>query len=143
MAVGEERGLIVQAKEGDSTVIYKLVDEVPGASLRAKFRWLTVIAWKYNGSVRNGMPPENINKQMITLEDAIGGLERKGLCLHAYSRTGNELKELVYYITDRDQFMAAFNNAVKAHPSYPIEIEFFEDEDWQDFKNILGLFKKP
>ena len=49
---------------------------------------------------------------------------------HAYSRTGPGLKELVYYIADRDEFMEKLNAALADHPPYPIEIEFHADSEW-------------
>ena len=57
-----------------------------------------------------------------------------------YSRTGNGSKEFSYYIADRDSFIQAFNQALRTHPAYPIEINFFEDREWKDFRAILDLF---
>ena len=131
-----------ETKEDGLPVIFKFVDELPSQDTRERFRWLTVISWKYDGSVRNGMPPESTNKQMIALEHAIDEIEEAALCRHAYSRTGNGLKELVYYISDQGQFMDAFNNALSEHPGYPIEINFYDDQEWEDFQKLRGLFKK-
>ena len=142
MSEAQDLGIIGEAKEDGFAVIYKFVDELPSQETRKKFRWLTVISWKYDRSIRNGMPPESTNKQMIALEDAIDEIEKAELCRHAYSRTGNGLKELVYYIPDRDQFMAAFNHALTEHPRYPLEIKFYEDKDWEDFQNLRGRFKR-
>jgi hypothetical protein len=96
--------------------VFKLVDELPFEDTRGRFGWLTVVSWKYDGGQPNGMPAESINRGMIALEHAIEDLEQEGHCLHAYSRTGNNLKELVYYIADRDRFMEAFNEALKDQP---------------------------
>ena len=142
MSEAQDLGIIGEGKEDGLPVIFKFVDELPTLETRQKFRWLTVISWKYDRSIRNGMPPEATNKQMIALEDAIDELEEAAMCRHAYSRTGNGLKELVYYIPDRDQFMAAFNGALREHPRYPIEIKFYEDERWEDFQKIRGRFKR-
>lgn len=138
----EELGIIGETKEDGLPLIYKFVDELPSQETRDKFRWLTVISWKYDRSVRNGMPPENTNKQMLALEHAVDELEEAALCRHAYSRTGNGLKELVYYIVDRDEFMAAFNTALRSQPHYPLEIKFYEDQEWEDFQTIRRLFKR-
>ena len=137
----QELGIIGESHEDGLPVIYKFVDELPSQNTRTKYRWLTVISWKYDRNVRNGMPPEDTNKQMLALEDAIDELEAVALCRHAYSRTGNGLKELVYYISDRDQFMTAFNDALREHPRYPMEINFYEDNQWDDFERLRGLFK--
>lgn len=79
---------------------------------------------------------------MIDLEHAIENLEQEGYCLYAYSRTGNNLKELVYYISDRDEFMEEFDKALRDQPVYPIEINFYEDRGWKDLQQILEMFRK-
>lgn len=135
------RGIIGKSMEDGFPVIYRFVDEIPGDEVLTRFPWLTVVSWKYDRDVRNGMPPEEITKQMIALEDAIDGLAAAGLCRHAYSRTGNGRKELVYYIADQDDFMAAFNVALEGQPRYPLEIDFYKDPHWDDFRKLRSLFK--
>lgn len=143
MAEAQELGIIGEVEEDGFRVVYKFVDEFPGPEIRSTFSWLTVISWKYDGEDRNGMPPETINQRIIAVERAIEeSLDNTGLCRHAYSRTGNGLKELVYYISDREDFMAALNHALKSHPRYPIEINFYEDPEWEDFQKILKLFNR-
>ncbi len=140
----EEKGIIGRVYEDGAPVIYKFVNELPAEEVRNQLSWLTVISWSYDGTSNNGMPLDNENQGMITLEDAIEDhIERDGALRHVYSRTGNNLKELVYYIHDRDQFLAALNKALGSHPPYPIEINFYQDEDWEDFRRLLSDFSKP
>lgn len=143
MSDARELGIIGEIKEDGLPVIYKFVDEYPPPEVRADYSWVTVISWKYDGSNRNGMPPDDVNQKMISLEHVIEvSLDDQGFSRHAYSRTGNHLKELVYYISNRQEFMAAFNDALANHPRYPIEINFYEDPQWQDFQAILKLFNR-
>jgi hypothetical protein len=142
MAEAQELGIIGQTTEDGFAVVFKFVDELPSQQDRERLPWLTVISWKYDGSSRNGMPPESVNQQMIALERAINELESAVLCRHAYSRTGNGLKELVYYISDQDEFMNAFNDALREHPRYPIEITFYEDQQWGDFQKFRERFNR-
>ena len=135
-------GIIGETKEDGLPVLYRFVDESPSQETRERFGWLTVISWKYDRTVRNGLPPEDTNKRMLALERAIDGLEEAALCCLAYSRMGNGLKELVYYISERDRFMNAFNNALSEHPRYPIEINFYEDREWEDFEKLRELFRR-
>jgi len=135
-------GVIGRSIEDGFPVIYKFVNQLPGEEIRTRLPWVTVVSWKYDRDARNGMPPEEINKQMLDLEDALDGLAGAGLCRHAYSTTGNGRKELVYYISDRDEFMNALNTALEHHPRYPLEIDFYNDPEWDDFRNLLSKFKK-
>ncbi|OZG72797.1 hypothetical protein BTA51_14110 [Hahella sp. CCB-MM4] len=137
----EGKGVIGRAYEDGAPVIYRFVNEVPEEAVRSNLTWLTVISWKYDGSTNNGMPQSDENQRMITLEDAIEDhIESDGVLRHVYSRTGNNLKELVYYINDREQFLEVFNKTLSGHPRYPIEINFYQDSDWGDFKRILNDF---
>jgi hypothetical protein len=139
----EEKGIIGRSYEEGNPVIYKLVDELPPVATRDQLRWLTVISWKYDGSKTNGMPLPAVNQRMIDLETAIEShLEREGFLRHAYSRTGHNLKELVYYIHDRDSFTLELNKALDGREHYPIEIVFYDDVNWDDFKRLLGRFAK-
>lgn len=139
----QDKGVIGEYQEDGFPVVIKLVNEMPIETTRAKYSWLTVISWKYDRNLRNGMPPAQTNEQMLTLEHAIEDhIESKGYCKHAYSRTGNGLKELVYHITDRDKFMERFNDALANQPRFPIEITFYEDKEWEDFQKILERFKQ-
>lgn len=131
--------LLARTYEDGRPVLYKaLMDKLPAAAAREKLPWLTIIEWQYDGSENNGMPPESETIRMATLEDAISAqLEREGFLRHAYSRTGNDLKELVYYVNDRDTFIEAFNAALAGHQRYPIEITFHEDSRWQYLEELL------
>lgn len=138
--------IIGETEEAGFPVVFRLLDELPAEVTRVRFGWLTVVSWKYgdsqrSGMERNGMPPPEINSRMIALENAMDDLERGGHCFYAYSRTGNGLKELAYYIPDRERFMGAFNDALEGHPRYPIEIEFFEDREWKDYQTIREMFR--
>ena|SRR5689334_25278891 len=139
----DEPGIIGEIEEDGFPVVFKLVDQLPPSAIRETFPWLTVVTWKYDGSSRNGMPPVSVNAQMLELEHAINErVEALGLCRHAYSHTGNGLKELAYYIRERDQFMDAFNAALANHSPYPIGITFYEDPEWSDFQTIRGRFTR-
>lgn len=139
----DESGIIGRAYEDGMPVIYKFVNELPEDKIRSSLTWLTVISWEYDGSPNNGMPLHNDNQAMIALEDAIEELIGNGhLLRHAYSRTGNNLKELCYYINDQDQFLEALNKSLSNHPRYPIEINFYQDDEWDDFRRLLNDFTK-
>ncbi|AFM13965.1 hypothetical protein Turpa_3327 [Turneriella parva DSM 21527] len=136
-----EKGIIGRTTENGRPVIWKFINEIPNDAKRRKLPWLTVISWKYDGDSNNGMPSKDVNDQMIRLEETIEQrLEKKGFCEHANSRTGNNLKEFVYYIANREQFMARFNEALTEHPAYPIEINFYEDPEWKEFASLINDF---
>ncbi|MEY8868439.1 DUF695 domain-containing protein [Meridianimaribacter flavus] len=138
----EEKGIIGRFYENDQPVILKFVNNLPNKKIIDTLPFLTVISWKYDGTNNNGMPPEKTNTRMITLEGALKkSMDKTNIFTHVYSRTGNNLKELVYYSTLQEDFMIILNQTLKNHDAYPIEINFYEDKDWTDFKNILNNFE--
>lgn len=78
---------------------------------------------------------------MLVLEQALeNAMNKTDIFKHVYSRTGNNLKELVYYSTKQNDFMAMLNETLKKHGVYPIEINFYGDKEWADFKKYwIGL----
>lgn len=137
------KGVIARYYENDLPVIMKFVNELPDYKTRNKLPFLTVVSWKYDGSKRNGMPPKKINERMVILEDALEkSMTGTDIFTHVYSRTGNNLKELVYYTKIQDEFMSMLNKTLEKHDAYPIEINFYEDKEWTDFKKILKDFEK-
>ena len=135
-------GAIGKLMEDGRPVIFKFVDEMPPAETRTRYPWLTVISWPYDGNANNGMPLQSTNSAMLQLEAVLEALEARRLSRHAYSRTGNNLKEFVFYIQDRDQFMDALNEALRTHPRYPIDITFYSDTAWEDHQKTLNTFRR-
>jgi hypothetical protein len=139
----EPKGVIGRYYENNIPVIMRFVNELPDKKILDRFQYLTVISWKYDGSNNNGMPLKEINQKMIFLEDALEmSMQSSNIFTHAYSRTGNNLKEFVFYSTNQNDFMEMLNKALEKHEKYPIEITFYEDKEWTEFKKVLEDFKQ-
>ena len=139
----EHKGIIGRYYENDLPVIVKFVNELPEKKTIDKLPFLTVVSWKYDGSENNGMPPKEINERMIVLEEALEkAMDSTSFFTHVYSRTGNNLKEFVYYSTNQEDFIYMINFTLEKHDVYPIEISFYEDRGWSDFKKVLEDFNK-
>lgn len=143
MSIAEDMWSVGKAEVQGKPVVYKFLSQAPKKEVIVEFPWLSVVSWKYDGNTNNGMPIPSMNKSMIMLEDALERIEGEGkLYQFVYSATGNGLKEFVFYITDRDKFMEKFNKALSSEPVYPLEINFYEDKGWSDFKKLLEDFAK-
>jgi hypothetical protein len=138
----EQNGIIGRYYEGKYPVIIKFIKDLPIKDIQKHFPFLTVVSWKYEGSSNNRMPPIEINEKMVSLENALcKTMEKSKLFIHAYSRTGNNLKELIYYSKGIDEFMPLLNKTLENHETYPIDIDFFEDSEWTELKKLLEDFK--
>lgn len=137
MVSAERIWSVAKATVEGKPLIYKFIADAPPLNLQQQMPWLTVVSWKYDAAENNGLPSAQVNKEMIRLEDGLETIEGNGVVyLDAYTVTGNGLKEFVYYIADREAFMANFNQALSEHPAYPIEINFYEDRDWSDLAKL-------
>jgi hypothetical protein len=143
MKLKKRNGVIGRTYEGELPVIWRFVNQSPNSQKREALPWLAVISWRYNGSENNGMPPKAVNARMILLETAIENeVEKNDFCEHAISKTGNNLKELIYHIHNREAFMEKLNFALEAHEQFPIEINFYEDRQWKEHESTRLLFSK-
>lgn len=138
------QGVIGTVPINGRPVIYKLVPQSPSRELRRRLPHLAVVSWTYRGDSNNGMPSGRTNKRMMELEDILSPLfDQRDDSVHAYSRTGDNLKEFTYYVADASVFMARLNEALVHLPRFPIEITFSQDEDWSDFRDIASMFDGP
>ena len=139
---GQETWSVGQAEVDDKPIVYKFISELPEEKTRKQMPWLTVVAWKYDGVGNNGMPPKEVNESINRLEDGLENIADRGSLYHmVYAATGNNLKEFVFYIADREKFMANFNQALKGHSAYPIEVSFYSDETWSDLLELHQVFE--
>ena len=134
---------VVEIVENTNTVIYSMDASDLSPKDRAELTWLVVISWDYSGSSVNGMPGKDSYEQIRTLKKALSSkFEGKQDRHWTYNRTGNDLFEMAFYIDDRERFINELNSTLQDHPRYPIQINFYKDEEWQDFqvvKQKLGL----
>ena len=141
MAWSEETWSVGEATIQGKPIVYKFMNEFPDNSTRSKMEWLTVVSWRYDGSSNNGMPPKHVNELMIKLEDGLETIKgREELYFDVYSATGNDLKEFVFYIANREVFMERFNEALSGHDVYPIDVNFYQDKEWSDLKKLQTGF---
>jgi hypothetical protein len=134
---------ITESNEDGMRVIWKVLNGRPSPSDEDTLRIAAVVDWHYEGSQFNGMPAPAVNEQMLAFEHALAEkVEAPNVCRLVFSRTGNNLKQFVYYVHDNEEFLKRLNDALTDHPRYPVEITFHNDTGWKDLKNFLGKFGK-
>ncbi|WP_242671883.1 DUF695 domain-containing protein [Stutzerimonas kirkiae] len=137
MALAEYTWSVAMGQQQGNSLVFKYINETPPPDIRQQMPWLTVVSWEYDGSEQGGMPPEPVNTSLIELEDHLEKIEGEGtLYLPVYSVMGNNLKEFVFYIADRERFMENFNKALQGQPIYPIAINFYEDKAWSELSKL-------
>jgi hypothetical protein len=112
-------------------LIIRTRSRMPALPDREIYDKLVIITWPYAEN-ESGMPLTDERQAMYRLEDAIEqSIEPSGLAVQAVSMTGNGKKEWRYYTYDTDEFMAKLNKELAGHPAYPIDIQTFEDSNWE------------
>ena len=125
------------ADQDGQPIIIRVRSQMPDAVARHGHGQLIVVGWPYDGNA-TGLPGAEDTAAMRAFEDAIeAGLERSGLGVQVASLTGAGHKEWRYYAADADAFVTALNATLDGHPTYPLEIEMFDDAEWQGLQQLL------
>jgi hypothetical protein len=124
--------------EGDGPKFWELRDSFPEDFVRASFPTAVVIEWEY---AEDGLPDQEALEQIHAFEQQITGLNNPtGNSIKVHIIRGSGLSELCYYVRDYDTFMRELNGALASSPKLPIQIEFFQDPEWQYRSSIISNF---
>ena len=125
------------ADQDGQPIIIRVRGRLPDAAAREANSQLVVIGWPYDGN-ETGLPLEADKASMDRLEEALeAGLAGTTLGVQVASLTGAGHREWRYYAADADAFVAALNAILGGHPTYPLEIEMFDDAEWQGLQQLL------
>jgi hypothetical protein len=115
-------------------------EDLPEEKEIKKLRMLVVISWSFESADGNGMPNEEELDQMENFENLIDeALVEKGTARLMTVFTGEGVREWQFYTDDEEFFMKKFNAAMEGREILPLDIEVFEDENWEAYKNYTGL----
>jgi uncharacterized protein DUF695 len=125
------------ADQDGQPIIIRVRSRMPDVADRQRLAQLVVVGWPYDGT-ETGLPTSDDTAAMQDFENAVeAGLERGGAGTQVASITGAGHKEWRYYAADADAFVAALNASLDGHPTYPLEIEMFDDSEWQGLQQLL------
>lgn len=115
-------------------------EDLPDENERKKLKMLVIISWAFEPADGTGMPPEEILDEMESFEDLLDeALVEKGAARLMTVFTGDGVREWQFYTGDEEFFMEKFNAAMVGKLILPLEIEAFEDENWDAYKDVTGL----
>ena len=125
------------ADQDGQPLVIRVRSQMPAAAERQRHAHLVVVGWPYDGA-DTGLPTTEDGAAMQAFEDAVAsGAERGGTGVQVASITGAGHKEWRYYAADAEAFVAALNASLDGHPTYPLEIEMFDDSEWQGLQQLL------
>lgn len=100
----------------------------------ASLVWAIVIRWPYEG---DAMPPSDVNAAQLNFETAVDPLAVSSHSELVHVSTGMGLKEWIFYARTREDFMGELNALLSGQPPHPLDIEFFEDPDWEIWEDMV------
>jgi hypothetical protein len=125
------------ADQDGQPLIIRVRSRMPEVAERQRHSQLVVVGWPYDGA-DTGLPTAEDSAAMQAFEDAVeSGIERGQAGTQVASITGAGHKEWRYYAADAEGFVAALNASLDGHPTYPLEIEMFDDSEWQGLQQLL------
>ena len=98
------------------------------------------MTWSFESADGTGMPTDEVLTQMEEFEDLLDDyLVEKDVARLMTVFTGDGVREWQFYTDYEDFFMQKFNDALAGRPVLPLEIEAFEDESWDAYRDYAGL----
>lgn len=126
-------------------IVYRYVEDVEPAFKRATFPDRITVSWPYRAA--NGLPSTAEFKAMDDLENMLeASVEARPFARLVLVRTGDNLREWVYYAASQQQFMAKVNHALRDRPVLPLQFGLADDAHWRrydDFRSTLAAAVRP
>lgn len=125
----------VENKEQQSRATLRLCMCKPPIPDGRVFACAVEVSWPYAGS---DYPPADVNQKQIAFEAALDDLSgMNGFSELVQVSTGMGKKDWLYYTSDQGRFMRDFNNLLRGHEAYPIQINFYEDSEWRIWSEVV------
>jgi hypothetical protein len=129
--------VVIDSAESARPVVVTARPGLPPADLRAEFRWVTSVKWYYPVTDK-GMPSVQQLKTMLELEDEIEShVVARQLSMLALTRTGNGLREWVYYAKERRVGEDEIAGLARASGEN-IQVMVREEPEWTSLRNVLS-----
>lgn len=137
-AQAEDQWTFARMDEDGASIALRFRSAVPRGISTADYPWLINIYWPFEGNGNDGMPSPELYDRMARLETLLDALEGAGQGFLVLSVTGHNRKEWVWYVSDRDAYMARANQALSGEVEpFPLEFESSQDPTWSSFTVLL------
>jgi hypothetical protein len=137
----QERWIILDSTESGRPVVISARASMPTPDVRGEFRWVTSVRWYYP-ITDGGMPNEQQLRAMHALEDEVEShVVAAHLSMLALTRTGNGLREWIYYVKDRRVAEDEITRFVRASAEN-IQVMVREEPEWTSLHDILSRVDK-
>jgi hypothetical protein len=129
------------ARNGALHGVVRIRGQRPALPPGKRFGHSVRVSWKY---AESGLPSSTAARAMTRFEDALEELtDANGHAFLMRVRTGFGAREWLFYTEETAPFMARFNQLLRGHAAYPLEVLFAEDPQWEDWQASLNEMGTP
>lgn len=133
---------VATAQENGNEVVYRIRGELPSPNVVAGYPLLATVEWPY-GARANGMPEPNVAREQYEFEDAIESeVESSGVCIQAFTRTGNGRRQWTYYVSDKHDFVRKLEEIRSRSPDLQLSVNFDADPTWGTLTDLQNAARK-
>ena len=134
---------IAKAETNDGgIVLFRYREKLPDKHFRSQNPHLLSIVWKYKSGSSSTLPNEQTEALMSTFENQTNALEDQALGYLVIIITGQNQREWVWYVADKQKFTQSLNKALGKQEKYPISLDFSEDPAWEMHAEFLKSMKQ-
>lgn len=135
----EESDWQVGTTNENPPTIIRARSNLPNANYRGNYQHLIVIKWSYIANSDTGMPDKTTQESMDSFENALTSkLSEQDIGILTVIITGQSLKEWRYYTSDAQKFMSTINEISHDNKPYPIDLQLFNDPDWEALNEVIN-----
>jgi hypothetical protein len=121
--------------EGEITIL-RVKRVQPHFSLKAKIR----VIWECQEIGNNEMPSQPELERMTTCEENLETICKEcGNAVLLFVITGSGIRQWVLHCQDVNEFTMWINKVFPHSPPFPIELEFEEDKDWNEYREVFAI----
>ena len=132
----KDEWLEVKRKVNESVAVYRYRTEIIPPVNTSDFPTLVAITWEFGDYEDPFKFQRSVEEHHADLEQSLDHLNGEENGFLFLVRTGDELKEWVWYVKDFENWMVKLNEAFAGKPAFPIRIDPYEDPEWTTFKQV-------
>jgi hypothetical protein len=137
----EERWALVEGElENGLPYSVRFREDLPVAEEISKLKTLIIVSWVYESADESGLPAEEEENLMEEFENLMDeALVEKDIARLMTVFTGDGVREWQFYTRDDEVFLFELNEKLAGRPILPLEIDAYEDENWDGYKDYTGI----
>jgi hypothetical protein len=132
----KDEWLEVKREVNESEVLYRYRAAINPALCFSEYPTLVSITWEFAEYDDPFKFQGSVEAHHADLETSLGGLNGEENGFLILVRTGEGVKEWLWYVKDFDDWMIKLNQSFSGKPAFPIKINPYDDPEWGTFKQL-------